>query len=385
MKLLPAKTLFVLFIPFIYCTSCEKQTINRRSTGASPVSPVPAVNTNTCGNRTVINATLIPVGTLSIGRSGMKCATAGNKILFAGGWTPFATSRVDIYDITTNTWSGSELTGTANRTDFAVAAAGNRVFFAGGGDGLGEYQSSRVDIYNASANSWSIAELSLPRQGLAAATAGNKVVFAGGGALNNIGDWSNSTRVDLFDIVTNTWSTASLSEGRTDLSATTSGNKIYFSGGKNNTAVSWRIDIFDGASNTWDTTHLMEPKMSMAAIAVGNNLYWAGGTNNQWINSNNVEIRDLSTGLSSMECGLPKFGHSAVQKNDNIVFFTGSNTISSGTDFDIYNTTSQTWSIGRLSQPIFGASIISVNNTIYVAGGTDGHNNYYNQLWKLEF
>jgi hypothetical protein len=315
----------------------------------------------------------------------MKCAAAGNKILFAGGWTPYTNSRVDIYDIANNTWSASELTGFSYRTDFAVASAGNRVFFAGGGDALGDIQTPRVDIYDASLNSWSTAELSLPRQGIAAASAGNKVIFAGGGGLNNVGDWINYTRVDLFDIITNTWSTANLSEGRMDLSATAAGNKIYLSGGKTNNSVSGRIDIFDVATNTWDTTHLLEPKMHMASIAVGNNIYWAGGSNNQWINSNNVEIRDISTGLSSMDCGLPKFGHSAVQKNDNIVFFTGSNTISSGTDFDIYNTTSHTWSIGRLSQPVFGAAIISVNNIIYVAGGSDGHNNYYNQLWKLEF
>ena len=385
MNQLPAKTLFALFVTLFCCASCEKNTADRRSTGAFQMPPVPVLNSNTCGSRPVINATLIPVSTLSIGRSGMKCATAGNKILFAGGWTPYATSRVDIYDIATNTWSGSELTGFANRTDFAVASAGNRVFFAGGGDGIGDLQSSRVDIYDASANSWTTAELSLPRQGLAAAAAGNKVVFAGGGGLNSVGDWVNYNRVDLFDIVTNTWSTANLSEGRMDLSATAAGNKIYFSGGKTNVAVSGKMDILDVTTNTWDTTHLLEPKMNMASIAVGNNLYWAGGSNNQWLNANSVEIRDLSTGVSSMDCGLPKFGHSAVQKNDNIVFFTGSNTISSGTDFDIYHTTSHTWSVGKLSQPLFGAAIISVNNTIYVAGGSDGHNGFYNQLWKLEF
>jgi len=45
-----------------------------------------------------------------------------------------------------------------------------------------------------------------------------------------------------------------------------------------------------------------------------------------------------------------------------------------------------------INQPIpFGASIISVNNTIYVAGGAfnvadnGAYFNFTNQVWKLEF
>ncbi len=37
--------------------------------------------------------------------------------------------------------------------------------------------------------------------------------------------------------------------------------------------------------------------------------------------------------------------------------------------FDIYDAKTNTWSIGVLPFSIEGASIISVNNTIYVAGG----------------
>ena len=52
--------------------------------------------------------------------------------------------------------------------------------------------------------------------------------------------------------------------------------------------------------------------------------------------------------------------------------------------FDIYETTTNTWSIGVLNQNIEGASIISVNNTIYVAGGVV-NGVMSNQVWKLEF
>jgi len=55
--------------------------------------------------------------------------------------------------------------------------------------------------------------------------------------------------------------------------------------------------------------------------------------------------------------------------------------------FDIYDVTTKTWSIGLLPVNIIGASIISVNNTIYVAGGQTEDGLYIpsNQVWKLEF
>ena len=52
--------------------------------------------------------------------------------------------------------------------------------------------------------------------------------------------------------------------------------------------------------------------------------------------------------------------------------------------FDIYDTVSNSWSIGVLPTPVTGASVISVNNTIYVAGGNvDGV--LRDKVYKLEF
>ena len=64
------------------------------------------------------------------------------------------------------------------------------------------------------------------------------------------------------------------------------------------------------------------------------------------------------------------------------MFFTGVGGQKS--KFGIYDTTTNTWSIGVLPFALEGASILSVNNTLYVAGGkvagalTAG-------VWKLEF
>jgi hypothetical protein len=74
-------------------------------------------------------------------------------------------------------------------------------------------------------------------------------------------------------------------------------------------------------------------------------------------------------------------GQNAVVKDNQVVFFTGN---AGGNRFDIYNVATNTWSIGELPVNINNASVISVNNTIYVAGGFI-NDVLSNQVWKLEF
>ena len=127
----------------------------------------------------------------------------------------------------------------------------------------------------------------------------------------------------------------------------------------------------------------------MAGIAVGSKNYWAGGYDSGPF-TNQVEIRDMNSASSELTCLFqPNASYfqvdvsfSAVLKDNKIVFFTGSG--SAKNKFDIYNITTNTWSIGVLPANIGGASIISTNNTIYVAGGSV-NGVLSNQVWKLEF
>jgi len=347
------------------------------------ITVAPPVVSQNCDNRAVIQARLVQVGSLSIGRNWIFGASAGNKLLFAGGniesGLSFAySSRVDIYDLEKKTWSTAELT-VPERQGMAVATVANKILFAGGGDNDGNVRTSRVDIYDASNNTWTTAELSQPRIYLAAATLGDKVYFAGGA------NTSSSAVVDIFDNTTNTWSTASLSQARHGLSATTAGNKIYFAGGatliNSNDVASAVIDVFDGTTNSWTTSSMAEPKNLMASIAVANKIFWAGG------GTDLVEIRDLSTGVSSFSCILARSSPAAVVKGDNIIFFTGYGYPPNGTQFEIYNITTNTWSTAMLDRPIFGATIISVNNTVYVTGGCRYAEfpPYNKEVWTLEF
>lgn len=340
-----------------------------------------------CNNRPIINANLVQIGTLSDAGFQLVSASVGKKILFAGGQreTTGYSSRVDIYDITNNTWSTTELSS-SDRMGMAAATVGSKVLFAGGMEHNTGIQTSRVDIYDAATNSWSQAELSKARAYLAAATLGNKVFFAGGGSWEPY--FTGSNVVDIYDNSTNTWTTANLTQGRSYLTATTIGNKIYFAGGSQGpglvtTNISTRIDIYDGSNNSWSTTEMQEGKSNMASAVFNNNIFWASGWKPGGALSDQVEIKNINTGVSSFSCVIPRTDFDAVTKDDNIIFFTGntSDFSSFGNKFEIYNTTTGTWSTGVLNQSIRYSTFISVNNTIYVAGGmADG-----NKVWKLQF
>lgn len=349
--------------------------------------------TASCANRPESNATLVPLGNLSLARATLQAGTAGSKILFAAGWYGTThSSRVDIYDTITHTWSTAELTEPL-RDGMTVASVGPKILFAGGGDDDWIDVVSRVDMYDASNNTWSVAELSRARNYLSSATIGNKVFFAGGGIWGPLTTGSTqlfhigSTVVDIYDNATNSWTTSTLSEGRFELSATTAGNKIFFAGGlKSIYTVSDKIDVYDASFGAWSESNLQELKTGQASVAFDNKIMWAGGANTGfWYGynlTNLVEIRDVNTGAQTFDCISLNAHFKCVRKNDNLVFFTGN--ISNFNKFDVYNITTNTWRIGVLPFSIRGAAIISVNNTIYIAGGwVDGVAS--SQVWKLEF
>jgi hypothetical protein len=340
-------------------------------------------------DRPVIQVQLIPVGYLSEPKSYFVAASAGNKIVFAGGWLAIGagySGTADIYDITTNTWSTANLSE-QYRQGMAAASVGNKIFFAGGGDNDNGFVTSRIDIYDVSTDTWSTAELSEPKEYLAAATIGNKVYFAGGGNWNP--DYRGLTSIDIYDNATNTWTTSNLSVGRSNLSASAIGSKIYFAGGSTDATGVFAhnsIDIFDTLTRSWSTSMLQEKKNFHAAAVFGNKIFWAGGrywkTQSTITTSDQVEIWDVNTGAASLASIIPKYDFSAAIKGDNIVFFTGP--LGDGTRFDVYNSSTNKWSIGWMQKKINHAAIISVNNTIYVAGGyVNGV--LSNEVWKLEF
>ncbi|MGZ3846337.1 MAG: Kelch repeat-containing protein, partial [Flavisolibacter sp.] len=187
--------------------------------------------------------------------------------------------------------------------------------------------------------------------------------------------------VEIYQPATNTWSSVPLSEARGGITSATINNKVYFAGGWN-TALSNKIDVYDATTNSWSTSTLSYLPTAKTAIVYGKNIYWTDG-------SCKVEIRNVETGTSSLE-SLSRSGNVISVVKDNKLVFVRPGSIY----FDIYDPSIKAWSVGVLPQQVpGGAAVISVNNTIYVAGGITGSIPMgattkqigTNQVWKLEF
>lgn len=345
-------------------------------------------------DRPSIKADLIHVGLLSEARTGITVASAGNKIVFAGGRTTqtIPSSTVDIYDISSNTWTKAQLT--VARSGIGAIAVGNKIYFAGGVTSSFDSPSSRIDIYDVASNTWSTAELSEARGNITVASVGNKILFAGGRTKITC-SYCTSDKVDIYDMTANTWSEAALSVARVGLSATTASNKIYFAGGHEwsvGSGVYDQIDIYDDFTNTWSVSKLIERKAHHASFVEGNYIYWAGGETfnnyNDYETTCMVEKRDLINGTSTtMHLFQPNFTFSsgynvpikALMQNGLVVLYTGFN------QFDIFDPLTNLWSIGTMNRSFYNAGVISVNNTIYITGGTDNSDNMSKEVWKLKF
>jgi gliding motility-associated-like protein len=351
------------------------------------------------GNRPLIPARLISIGTLSTSRPwGIAIAAAGGKILFAGGQSPApqgcGMAIVEIYDTATGSWVTAQLSEA--RLNAGVAVLGNKIFFGGGivpepfGNGCGIWnfmrdRSSVVDIYDASSNAWSTAQLARARCSIGA-TADNKVFFAGGEATFPV---FNNHAFDTYDNGNNSWSDTLLSGTGPLRAPVTVGNTIYYAGGVNDGVIgnAWdvwgskRIDIYDAVSGIWSVDSLASERAEVGAIYANNKIYWAGGFEwdpviNDYSASKVVEIRDLPTNTTSFDClSQPRADISVCRKDNKLFFFNGDYYIWGLNNFDIYDLVSNSWSIGILPQNIIGR-VISYGNNIYLTDGT--------QAWKMD-
>jgi hypothetical protein len=98
------------------------------------------------------------------------------------------------------------------------------------------------------------ATLSEARSRLAATSSGELVFFAGG---DNAITGQTSARVDILDISSGKWTTITLSQPRDDVAATSSRNLVFFGGGWDGTTpYSDLVDIYNISSGSWSTASL---------------------------------------------------------------------------------------------------------------------------------
>ncbi|HEX5653626.1 MAG TPA: PKD domain-containing protein, partial [Chitinophagaceae bacterium] len=230
------------------------------------------------------------------------------------------------------------------RVNITISGAGNKILFAGGsGQGIpGICASARVDIYDINTNLWSMAELSQARYDMGSAVLGGKLYFAGGFLpktftnsttcyISNNPAETRSSVIDIYDAAANTWSTAQLNAPRIPGGAS-AGNKVIFAGGDawgSSNCPSPVTDIYDGASNTWAAGSLSEIKGLPQIATTGDKIFLAGGA----------------------------------------ALLDGDNWSGISKRIDIYDAVSGSWAVDLLSRERAAMGSISANNKIYWGGG----------------
>jgi hypothetical protein len=111
-----------------------------------------------------------------------------------------------------------------------------------------------------------IATLSEARRSLSAISSGELVFFAGGRSQTGPSD-----RVDILNVSSGSWTTTTLSQPRFDLAATSSQNLVFFGGGYTGTNFisSDRVDIYNISNGSWSTATLSQPRFALAATSIG--------------------------------------------------------------------------------------------------------------------
>ena len=212
------------------------------------------------------------------------------------------------------------------------------------------------------------ATLSQARAELAATSVGNKVLFAGG----RVDVAGASNVVDIYDSDTGLWSTATLSQARWGVSATTVGTKALFAGGYLGGASSSDVvDIYDGETGLWSTAILSQARSHLAAATVGNKAFFGCSS---FDGEDAVDIYDAVTGLwSTASLSDGRYALAATAVGDAALFAGGWGGFGVDSDVvDIYHDGTGVWSTASLSQARSYLTATAVGDKALFAGGEAG-------------
>ncbi len=287
---------------------------------------------------------------LSQARVITAATSAGGKALFAGGGGsfPFVSDRVDLFDASTGQWSIASLS--QPRNGIAATSVGDLALFGGGFSGQGQGVST-VDIYDAKNDQWTTSSFSVPRVSGAATTIGARALFAGGSVDMN---YTTTDVVDIYDAPTGQWTSAHLSQARALLAATTVGTRAFFAGGYNQAkGISDVVDIYDSTTDQWSVAHLSEPRSQLVAATVGSKAFFAGGNNLSGAGSAVVDIYDTDTGQWSVASLSQSRYTLAATALGNKAYFAGGGSKDDGSAIydivDVYDGITGSWSVDHLS------------------------------------
>jgi len=173
---------------------------------------------------------------LRVGRKKLSGAAAGELMAFGMGYSDVNKTKgycdaVDIYNVTSRSWTHTELPSGNTRKDGkrmygTAVGCGGFIIFAGGQIGGG--RSAAVDVLDSRTASWipSVGNLSVARSAVSSACASDRFALFGGGQI------PLRDEVDVLDTASMQWlPTLKLNTPRSALAAAGNGDCAMFAGG----------------------------------------------------------------------------------------------------------------------------------------------------------
>jgi len=312
-------------------------------------------------------------------RGGKEILDFGNYLAFED----FGINSFSIYDIKNNQWTRKTISDYSGLT-----ISGYKDFICWGG-GINNYSitQDKVTLLNMLDGSTNTISMTQARSGICIVGNKNKVFFAGGfkSIVQPISYFDDgpyqsdfTTRVDIYDLNTKTWKVAELSEARAGITAIASGDKVIFSGGYYIDSLSLtqinstRVDIYDLATDTWSNIKMIDPNLVYSKMyELENKILYITETNPGA--SETFSTLDLSTKTwrsISYPNNAWKIGSVAVFDNKLVISRTGFPIFSSEISniLDLYDFTTNTWDEIELSLGYRGP-LLSDGKNIYLTGG----------------
>lgn len=210
--------------------------------------------------------------------------------------------------------------------------------------------------------------LSQPNAGLSSTYLKDTILFAGGANLQNI----VFSSVDIYNVTSNKWTTASLSTSRYYFTAITCRNIAFFPGGSNiNFNALQSVDMFDGLN--WKIIQMSTPRAYFGTAAIDNIglVFFAGGLDN---NNNVIQMIDIyninNNTWSIANLSLSRYNIVGVSLKE-FVFFAGGQDKNSNPSsvVDIYNSMTNTWTNASLIYPRYSLAVTTLPGLVFFAGG----------------
>jgi len=282
-------------------------------------------------------------------------------------------------------WVELPSTITASFGNCSVAHQG-KIYFTGGPQTqfvTNTTYNTKLEILDLATNSVSMANggLSVGRMAISAIAHEGKLYFAGGYKYVNTAAFIQVFNVvDVYDILSGTWSTKNLSVARGEVSAAVVDGKIMFAGGvtvsNNQRVVLSVIDVYDPANNTWTSDNLSQARSDCKAGVIDKKVWFCSGTTNwdAYIHTTKVDVYDSNTGLwTTDEVSLGREGGRVATVGKYLLLAGGFNqssgTIGKTDRVDILNTETNIWTQATLSSPRAGLTSATLGNKVYFIGG----------------